>query len=322
MADGKSKTPAGTGKVPVHLIREGDVALRDVNRQDENYLHLVESIREKGVLNSITVREVKKDGETYYGLIDGRQRLNAAKDAGLKEIPANIVSMNDGDVLEAQIVANLQKIETKPVEYSRQLVRIVAANPLMTKRELAKRISCDVGWLNKRLSLLNLGDKIGELVDEGKIGLANAYALAKLPEDEQADYVDRAMSDSHEIFIPLVHKRGQEIKAAKREGRKVEEKTFEPHPFLRNVKELKTELDTAKNIQAIIQMEKATTPEEGGIAVLKWVLHMDSESVKAQFAKEEQRKKAIEARKEKAKAEREARKAKEAAEAAADVQSL
>ena len=40
-------------------------------------------------------------------------------------------------MLEAQILANIHKIETKPMEYSAQLKRILSRNPLMTEAELA-----------------------------------------------------------------------------------------------------------------------------------------------------------------------------------------
>jgi ParB/RepB/Spo0J family partition protein len=81
-------------------IHENPVALRSVNRQLESFQGLVDSIREKGVLNAILVRELKNEetGETYYGLIDGLQRFSASQDAGRETIPAKVVSMSDAEV--------------------------------------------------------------------------------------------------------------------------------------------------------------------------------------------------------------------------------
>lgn len=95
--------------IPLVHIRENPNALREVNRSTEGYQGLVDSIQKNGVLNAILVRECVDPNTktTFYGLIDGLHRFNAAKDAGLTEIPAQVRSMDDADVLEAQVLANV-----------------------------------------------------------------------------------------------------------------------------------------------------------------------------------------------------------------------
>ncbi len=112
--------------IKVATIRENPNALREVNRGTEKYLELVDSVRKRGVMNPILVRECKdpKTGEDFFGLIDGLHRFSAARDAGSETIPANITSMQDADTMLAQIMANVHRIETQPGEYSKQLVRI------------------------------------------------------------------------------------------------------------------------------------------------------------------------------------------------------
>lgn len=94
--------------IPLRQIRENPVALRAVNRTSDGYVELVDSIKRNGVYNGILVREVKDpdSGEVLYGLIDGLHRFSAAQDAGLTEIPAQVRSMADAEVLEAQVIAN------------------------------------------------------------------------------------------------------------------------------------------------------------------------------------------------------------------------
>lgn len=98
--------------IPLSLIRENPVALRNVNRKGEGYLGLVDSVRKDGVLNAIVVREIKDptNGNVVYGLVDGLHRFSAASDAGLTEIPAQVKDMDDAAVLEAQLIANVHKI--------------------------------------------------------------------------------------------------------------------------------------------------------------------------------------------------------------------
>jgi ParB family chromosome partitioning protein len=92
-------------EVPLAKIRENPVALRQVNRGTESYLELVDSIKQEGVLNPIVVRPMvdPETDEEFFGLIDGLHRYTAAQDAGLDTIPAHIKSMEDAQVLVAQI---------------------------------------------------------------------------------------------------------------------------------------------------------------------------------------------------------------------------
>jgi ParB family chromosome partitioning protein len=67
---------------------------------------LVASIRRRGVLQAILVREITapKAGKAKYQIVAGERRFRAAKLAGLKEIPAQVKSMTDDEALGDQIV--------------------------------------------------------------------------------------------------------------------------------------------------------------------------------------------------------------------------
>jgi ParB/RepB/Spo0J family partition protein len=301
-------------------IRENPVALRAVNRQDENYLGLVESIKTKGFMGAITVR-AKTDPETkasFYELVDGLHRFCAAKDAGLNAINVDVVSLEDDAVLEAQLMANVHKIETRPVEYSKQLLRILSRNPLMTEVELANRLGKSAQWIRERLGLTKISNKdIAELVNEGKIGLANAYALAKLPPDEMADFVDRAMTLAPDEFIPAANSRLKELREAKRQGKDADQAVFQPVAFMQKMKDVKDELD--KGIVATALCQGLSTPAEGFKTAIQWMLHLDSRSVEVQKGKEDARRKQREEAKQKRlveTADKKAERAKKAAEEA------
>jgi len=273
--------------IPIDQIRQNPVALRTVDRTSEKYKELVGSIRNKGILNPISVREIVEGGQKLYGVIDGLHRFEGAKDAGLKEIPCYIKSMNDAEIEEAQILANVHRIETKPVEYSHQLQRILARNPMMTMSELANRLSKSTTWLGERLNLTKLDKKLGDLVDEGKIGLANAYALAKLPPEIQTEYLERAMTLPPSEFVPQVTKHVKELRDAKRQGRDPNPK-FEPTAHLRKMSAMKDELSNPENGKKLVGGLK--TPLEGFQMGLKFAMHLDPPSVEEQKAKYEKRK--------------------------------
>jgi ParB/RepB/Spo0J family partition protein len=209
-------------KIPVALIRENAEALRvAVDKQNPDYLELVDSVRKRGIMNPILVREIKdpNGGGKLYGLIDGLHRFNAAMDAGLEVIPAQIGSLEEGDLLEAQILANVHRIETKAAQYSKALVKILGSNPTLTISELAGRLSRSPKWLTERLGLVKLDTEIQKLVDSNELGLTNAYALAKLPVEKQKELLQQAIAKSPAEFVAQADNVRREVNKAKREGR-------------------------------------------------------------------------------------------------------
>jgi ParB/RepB/Spo0J family partition protein len=298
--------------IPLSQIRQSPIALRDVDKTSEKYKEMAGSIRNNGILNPISVREIAGDGGIQlYGVIDGLHRFEGAKDAGLETIPAYIKNMNDAEVEEAQILANIHRVETKPVEYSRQLQKILTRNPTLTMSELASRLSKSTTWLSERLNLTNLSKQLGDLVDEGKIGLANAYALAKLPPEIQVDYAERAMTLPPSEFVPQVTKHVKEIRDAKRQGRNPNPQ-FEPQAHLRKVSILKDELQHAQAARALCASLK--TPTEGFEMALKWVLNLDPHSVEEQRQRWEKRRQEEAEAKKKRELERQQKKEQEARE--------
>ena len=77
---------------------------------------LKNSIQEKGILQPIAIRKTKKDS---YEIIAGERRYRAAKELGLKKIPAYILSVNDqSEVMEYALIENIQRVDLDPIEES------------------------------------------------------------------------------------------------------------------------------------------------------------------------------------------------------------
>lgn len=294
--------------VPVDSIRIHSVTLRPVEKESEEYLQGLDSVKKHGVMTPITLREVfdPSSGEKFYGLIDGAHRLTWAKDAGLKEIPANVGSLEEGNLLEAQILLNARKIETKPVQYAKALQEILSSNPTLTIPEMASRLSCSPQWLNDRLGLLHLDNEIQKQVDSGVIVATNGVHLAKLPIERQKDFVQQAIAKSPAEFIPIIGAVLKEIRQARAEGRKAVVDEFIAYPHIQKMPVIKDEADLAKSkpeMSKLIQQAKAnnvTNVEQAVAYTLAWVLNLDPVSVanaKAAWeAEKEAKKKAAEER--------------------------
>jgi ParB/RepB/Spo0J family partition protein len=305
--------------ISLDQIHEPDESLRKVDRSKEEFAGLVQSIRIQGVMNPITVREIVDDdtGDVIYGLVDGLQRFNASKDAGKETIPCHVISCENGKLIEAQIMANVHKIETKPVEYSRALLKMLQDNPLMPRTELADKLAKTGTWISERLGLLKLTEDIGILVDEDKIGLSNAYAMAKLPPEEQTNFVDRAMVMPPQQFTAIVNARVKEIRDAERKGRDPGKEKFTPVALLRTRKELVAEMETPTTGPALCGEFKPATPQDAFALGIKWALNLDPVSVEQQKARDEERRAEAKRKKEQSTLERKKKRAQEAAEKAA-----
>ncbi len=308
--------------IPMSQVRENPVALRSVNRESEAFLGLRDSISEKGILNPIGVRRkvdtVDGVDVEYFEVVDGLHRYTAACEAGLTEIPVSVLALNDAAVLEAQIMANVHKIDTKPIEYTNQMNRILGSNPTMTISEMAQRLSKSPSWVSQRLGLLKLVESIQELVDEGRIKVSNAIALCRLPADEQVNFVDQAMSMTPEEFVPTVQARAKELRQAAAEGRKAEPASFKPTPRSRKLSDLKDEydsLDFGKSLDV-----HSLSPVDAYKLGIAFAISLDPVSVAAQQSVYDERKRATDDAKKARAAERAKKKAEEAAATAAKLQ--
>lgn len=311
--------------IPLSQIRENTDALRtEVDKQSEKYIQLVDSVRTHGIINPISVRPIKDPatGETLYGLVDGLHRYNAAMDCGFGTINAQVGDIKEGDLREAQIIANLHKIETQPMQYTNTIIHMMGTNPLLTKNELCARLNCGIKWLEDRLGLKNLKESIQKLVDNQTLGLSNAYALSKLPQDRQEEFLQQALSKPALEFTAIATAAKKDHDKAVREGRKAEGFKFVPTPRLRRMVQLKDEADFAEKAPAqstVISaaMAQGCTSVQDTVAfVLKWMLHLDPATIAADEKKYNDEKEQSKQAAEKRKLEREAKK-QQAAEAAA-----
>lgn len=310
--------------VAIDAIRPNPVALRSVDRESEEFIQLRDSIGDPaiGILNPINVRERTEDvdGEavTYYEIIDGLHRYTAACECGLSEVPIHVKDADETQAHLMQIIGNAMRVETKPVQYTKHLQRVISANPTWTMSDLASKVHRSPAWLNQRFGLLKLNEQVQELVDDSKISVSNAVILAKLPHEEQLNYIDSAMSMGTTEFGPLVQQRVKEIKEAEKAGREASEPTFSPVAKPRKKTELEDELNSRTVLASLVA--DCVDVTEAAYLALAWVLRLDPTSVEVQEAQWNEKRQRIEEEKAKRKAARAEQKAKEAAEAAAKAQ--
>jgi ParB family chromosome partitioning protein len=143
-------------------------------RFDPEHLEdLANSIREKGVIQPLIVRE-KPGGK--YEIVAGERRWRASQKAMLHELPVVVREFNDTEVLEIAIIENIQRSDLNPVEEAagyRQLMDKFGH----TQEAMSKALGKSRSHIANLLRLLNLPDDIQSLVEEGQLSSGHARAL-------------------------------------------------------------------------------------------------------------------------------------------------
>ena len=167
-------------------------------KDDEDMMHLVESVIEHGILVPAILR-MKEDGR--YELIAGHRRKRACQLAGLETLRSEVVDLDRDEATIYMVDSNLQRTTILPSEkafsYKMRLEAMkrqgkrsdLTSTPLVSKFRTDEKIGKDVGesreQIRRYIRLTELITPILEMVDDGKIALRPAVEISYLPEELQ-----------------------------------------------------------------------------------------------------------------------------------------
>lgn len=141
---------------------------------------LTSSIKIHGVIQPILV--VKKDDR--YQIIAGERRWRAAKNAGLKVIPAIIREYDETTVMEIALIENLQREDLNPVEEA-QGYHSLMEKFNMTQEKISERVGKSRSAVANALRLLHLAKDIQVMLEKGEISGGHAKAILSLSSKAQ-----------------------------------------------------------------------------------------------------------------------------------------
>ena len=147
-----------------------------INFEKEKIFELVESIKELGIIQPITVRKL---GYNKYQLISGERRLRASKELNLKTIPCFIRIANDEQMLEMALVENIQRENLNPIEIAISFQRLIKECNL-TQEECGNKLGKKRSTITNFLRLLKLPSEIQDGLKKEKISVGHARALINI----------------------------------------------------------------------------------------------------------------------------------------------
>lgn len=138
---------------------------------------LAASLQEVGQLQPIRVRKV---GDKFV-IVDGERRYRAARKAGLKSLAVIIEDkdLNEGEVIQRQLIANCQREDLSPMEKARALKRLMGATS-WNASQTAQKLGLSNATASRLLSLLSLPEHLQRKVERKELAMSAAYKLASV----------------------------------------------------------------------------------------------------------------------------------------------
>lgn len=197
--------------IPVSALEfDPDLPRRFFN--DERVKEMSDSIKEKGILQPLLVRE-KKGDPGKYSVVIGKMRLKSSLSAGYVQVPCIIENVEDKEALEIALVENIQRSDLTPFEEAWGILKLIKAYNYSIE-QVVQKIGRSHNFVNVRLKLLSLPEEIQKYVADGKLGIAEAASLVHLNPEKRSGLVKEIASGSlsRDQVKEVIFKKTQESK--------------------------------------------------------------------------------------------------------------
>lgn len=175
---------------------------------EEGLEELANSLRVHGLLQPILVRP---NGAKYH-IIAGERRFRAAQKAGFERIHCIIQECSEREMAERALVENIQRADLSPIEEARAYARLIEEYGL-TQEQVAQRVGKSRPTVANLLRVIQLPDRVLDLLREGKISLGHAKVLLGITDTsaqvllaEKAAREQFSVRETEELLARLMEK--------------------------------------------------------------------------------------------------------------------
>ena len=202
-------------RVPLGKVRPSPLQPRK-SFSDEALKELADSIREKGVVQPLIVRE--RGG--FFELIAGERRWRASQLLQLPEVPVIVREADDRDVLELALIENLQRENLNAIEEALGYSQL-AEQFRLTQEEIALKVGKSRAAVANATRLLKLPASIQSFIRDGRISVGHAKVILGLAtEKDQQHAAERVVKDGLNVrqtegLVAKVQSRGMKTSGDK-----------------------------------------------------------------------------------------------------------
>lgn len=153
----------------------------ELTPKDKQFQELVESIRDKGVLQPIIVRQMSEEargkalvrGKKHtHEVVAGERRFRAARLAGYDKIPAIVKVLTDEEAYEIMLTENMERKDLTPYDEAKGIKRYLDKYGMDKMEDLADKLNRSVGFIRKRASIMALPGALLVYWRDGKIPIS------------------------------------------------------------------------------------------------------------------------------------------------------
>lgn len=215
-------------KINIDQIRPNPYQPRKVF-DDTALQELSQSIKQHGVFTPILVKKSIQG----YDLIAGERRLRASKLAGMSDIPAIIVDLNDQEMMEIALLENIQRENLNGIEEAKAYEQLIQRLNY-TQEQLANRVGKSREHITNTLRLLKLPEDVQEYVVQKKLSMGHVRALIGLKDESMIRKIAKQAIDQG-LSVRKIEQLVKDLQHKKEPEKQVEENIF--------IKEAKNKLE-------------------------------------------------------------------------------
>ena len=215
-------------KINIDQIRPNPYQPRKVF-DDTALQELSQSIKQHGVFTPILVKKSIQG----YDLIAGERRLRASKLAGMSDIPAIIVDLNDQEMMEIALLENIQRENLNGIEEAKAYEQLIQRLNY-TQEQLANRVGKSREHITNTLRLLKLPEDVQEYVVQKKLSMGHVRALIGLKDEHMIRKIAKQAIDQG-LSVRKIEQLVKDLQHKKEPEKQVEENIF--------IKEAKNKLE-------------------------------------------------------------------------------
>lgn len=178
---------------PIHRLIPNPYQPRQVV-QDVHLEDLVASVRQKGVIQPILAARTETPDQ--YQILAGERRWQAARLAGLSEVPVLLRDTTPAEVLELALIENIQRKDLNCIEEALAYRRLQEEFHL-TQDDIAARVGKHRATVANLLRLLQLPTDIQQDVLNGSLSMGHARALLAVESPERMRHIRDLVLQKH-----------------------------------------------------------------------------------------------------------------------------
>ena len=165
----------------IHKVTHPSYLGYSSSSEDDDQASLIDSIREKGLLQPIIVRSRDQNFE----IVAGNRRYSACRVLGWRKIVCHIVEADDREAFEISLVENIQRKRLRPIDEARAFKAYVQDYGWGGVSNLSKKIGKSVSYVQKRIGLLGLPKEVLERISQKTLSATVGEELVLVNDPEK-----------------------------------------------------------------------------------------------------------------------------------------